>query len=131
MPSPIYTLIFVVVGALAKGNNKLPKPKPKKQKDLMSRILPMMIIPFMLQTAIIPMMLTMLKFSLLKAAFIGKMAIIVGLINMFRISTNPGGVYTHNVNVDGHKGSMHKHLAQTHYGYNGDEEYGAYVNRRR
>lgn len=95
----------------------------------MTRIIPLLIIPFMLQTAIIPMMLTMLKIMLIKSAFIGKMAILLGFINMFRVATNHGGVYTHNVHL-GHE-QMPEHLASEHYGYKGDEEYGAYVNRKK
>lgn len=91
----------------------------------MSRILPMMIIPFMIQTSMIPMVLTSLKFMLLKSMVIGKLAILLVALNALRKSMNGGGVYSHNINV----GEDHKKLSQMHYGYNGGTEYGAYINR--
>nr|CAI5820444.1 unnamed protein product [Callosobruchus analis] len=63
----------------------------------MERILPMMIMPFMISTGMIPMMLMSLKFMMLKSALIGKIAIILMLINMFRNRSNRGGVFTHNI----------------------------------
>lgn len=91
----------------------------------MSRILPMMVIPFMIQTAMIPMALTALKFMLLKSAIIGKLAILLSLLNALRRSQNNGGVYSHNVNI----GEDTKKLHQEHYGYYGAPEYGAWINR--
>lgn len=85
----------------------------------------MMIIPFMIQTAMIPMVLTSLKFMLLKSMVIGKLAILLVALNAIRRSMNGGAVYSHNINVqDNNK----KELAE-HYGYSGGIEYGAYVNR--
>lgn len=84
-----------------------------------------MVIPFMIQTAMIPMVLTTLKFMLIKSAFIGKLAIILGLLNALRRSQNGGGVYSHNVNVQEDTKKLH----QMHYGYYGAPEYGAWINR--
>lgn len=53
----------------------------------------------------------------------GGIAIILLLINMFRGRSDQGGVYSHNFH-------QHRDLAMAHYGYGGDEEYGAYINRR-
>ncbi|KAK4883044.1 hypothetical protein RN001_006363 [Aquatica leii] len=107
------------------------KKKMKHKPDLLSKILPMLIIPFLLQTAIIPMILTSLKFMLLKSALIGKIAIILGLINMFIKSNNQGGLYTHHVNV-GHNHADDHLLSEQHYGYSdfGGSEFGAYINRK-
>lgn len=95
----------------------------------MSRILPMMVIPFMVQTAMIPMVLTSLKFMLLKSAIIGKLAILLVALNMLRRSMNSGGVYSHNVNIQREEDTK---LSHEHYGYkpgwSGSVEYGAYVN---
>lgn len=95
-----------------------------KEKGFMEKILPMMVIPFMVSTSFIPMMLISLIGMLFKSAIIGKIGIILMLINMFRSRSNGGGVYSHNVH-------MQKDLAMEHYGYQGDEEYGAYINRKR
>lgn len=68
---------------------------------------------------------------LLKSLFVGKIAIVLLALNALWKSDNRGGVYSHNVNYDyGHDGHEQKDLHKDHYGYNGDEEYGAYVNRR-
>lgn len=96
----------------------------KKQEDngMMSKILPFMIIPFMVSTAIIPLILISLKFMLLKSAAIGKLAIILLILNMFRRrSQGQGGVFSHNLN-------LREDMSMAHYGYNGNQEYGAYIN---
>ncbi|KAJ8956781.1 hypothetical protein NQ314_006656 [Rhamnusium bicolor] len=98
--------------------------KKQKEQGFMQKILPMMVIPFMVSTSMIPMMLISLKFMLLKSALIGKIAILLLIINMFRRRDNGGGVFTHNLNAG-------NDVAMDHYGYHGDEEYGAYINRRR
>lgn len=81
----------------------------------------------MISSSIIPVALTMLKFMLLKSAFIGKMGIILLLINMFLRFNNQGGVYSHNINLS----PFEKDIAMSHYGYNGNEEYGAYIHKRK
>lgn len=85
----------------------------------------MMVIPFMIQTAMIPMVLTSLKFMLLKSAFIGKLAIILGILNALRRQQNGGAVYSHNVNFKEDTEKLHRE----HYGYYGAPEYGAWINR--
>lgn len=73
--------------------------KDKKQKGMMNKILPMLIIPFIISTGIIPLMLAVLKFMLIKSALIGKIAVILLLFNMFRArASGEGGVYNHTVN---------------------------------
>lgn len=69
------------------------------------------------------MMISMIG-MLIKSAFIGKIGIILMMINFLRPRNQGGGVYSHNVNLQ-------KDLAMEHYGYQGGEEYGAYVNRKR
>ncbi|CAH1381456.1 unnamed protein product [Tenebrio molitor] len=97
--------------------------RKKEEKDMMTRILPMMVIPFMVSTAMIPMMLVSLKFMLLKSALIGKLAVLLLILNLFRNrSSGQGGVFTHNLN---------ERMSMAHYGYNGEEEYGAYINKRK
>ncbi|CAG9785492.1 unnamed protein product [Diatraea saccharalis] len=87
-----------------------------KKNGLMERILPLFIMPFLLQSAIVPLFLSMLKFMLFKSLMVGKLALILIIINAFK---------NHNV-VKGRDAVM----ADVHYGYhgNGMEEYGAYIN---
>ncbi|GJQ82075.1 hypothetical protein Trydic_g6947 [Trypoxylus dichotomus] len=98
--------------------------KGSKGEGFLQKILPFMVLPFIISSSIIPIALTILKFMLLKSAFIGKIAIILLLINMFLRFNRGGGVYSHNLNLT----SLEKDIALSHYGYNGDEEYGAYIN---
>lgn len=104
----------------------IPEPRGKKggKKGFMEKMLPMMVMPFMVSTSMIPMMLISLIGMLVKSAIIGKIGLVLMLINMFRSRNNSGGVYSHNVNIQ-------KDLAMEHYGYQGDEEYGAYINRKK
>lgn len=75
----------------------------------------MFIMPFLIQSTIVPMFLSMLKFMLFKSMMVGKLALALILFNAFR---------NHNT-FKGRDGQV----ADVHYGYHGDmEEYGAYVN---
>ncbi|XP_061730103.1 uncharacterized protein LOC133534830 [Cydia pomonella] len=87
-----------------------------KQKKLMERILPMFIMPFIIQSTIVPMFLSMLKFMLFKSMMVGKVALALIIFNAFR---------NHNT----FKGRKEEQMADVHYGYHGQmEEYGAYIN---
>lgn len=87
-----------------------------KDKKLIQRILPMFIMPFVIQSAIVPMFLSVLKFMLFKSMMVGKIALALIFFNAVR-----------NNNV--FKG-RDAEIAQVHYGYHGHgmEEYGAYIN---
>lgn len=75
----------------------------------------MFIMPFLIQSTIVPMFLSMLKFMLFKSMMVGKLALALILFNAFR---------NHNT-FKGRDGQV----ADVHYGYHGDmEEYGVYVN---
>ncbi|XP_017785889.1 PREDICTED: uncharacterized protein LOC108569021, partial [Nicrophorus vespilloides] len=113
--------------SLGGGHGSKGKKEKKEKKDLMSKILPMMVMPFLISSSMIPLVLTSLKFMLIKSMFVGKIAILLIAINAFWKSENRGGVYSHNINLQ----KEEKDLYSAHYGYSGDEEYGAYVNRRR
>lgn len=93
----------------------------------MSKILPMLAIPFLISTSLIPMMLVSLKVMLIKSFFVGKMAILLLALNALWKINNQGAVYSHNINLNHEQ----KELVSEHYGYNNGEEYGAYVNRRK
>ncbi|CAG9113383.1 unnamed protein product [Plutella xylostella] len=88
-----------------------------KQKKLLQRILPMFIMPFLIQSAIVPLFLGMLKFMLFKSLMVGKLALSLVILNAFK-------------NHNSVKGREREDIASVHYGYNnnGMEEYGAYVN---
>ncbi|KAG6461414.1 uncharacterized protein LOC115450909 [Manduca sexta] len=88
----------------------------KKQKKLLENLLPLFIMPFVLQSAIVPLFLGMLKFMLFKSLMVGKLALLLIVLNAFK-------------NHNSFKG-RDAEMAHLHYGYNGNgmEEYGAYVN---
>nr|XP_015839921.1 PREDICTED: uncharacterized protein LOC103315174 isoform X2 [Tribolium castaneum] len=48
------------------GHALIEARKKEEKNDMMSKILPLMVIPFMVSTAMIPMMLVSLKFMLMK-----------------------------------------------------------------
>ncbi|KAG5875365.1 hypothetical protein JTB14_020663 [Gonioctena quinquepunctata] len=108
-------------------SRKKKKNKGKEEKGLMEKMLPMMVTPFMVSTTMIPMMLVSMFFMLVKSALMGKIGIILMLINMFRNRSNQGGVMTHHINAR----DEDTKAAMSYYGYQGDEEYGAYISRRR
>lgn len=88
--------------------------RKKKKKDMFEKLLPMFITPYLVQSALIPMLLMSLKFMLIKTFFVGKLALVLIALNAFRTR------YDDHNNMD--------KLMVNHYGYNGGEEYGAYVN---
>ncbi|XP_052756057.1 uncharacterized protein LOC113509481 [Galleria mellonella] len=86
-----------------------------KQKKLMERILPLFIMPFIIQSTIVPLFLSMLKFMLFKALMVGKVALGLIILNAFKNHST----------VKGRDAEM----AEIHYGYHGSNiEYGAYIN---
>ncbi|CAH2991355.1 unnamed protein product [Chilo suppressalis] len=93
-------------------NRSMGEERGKKNK-LLERILPLFIMPFLLQSAIVPLFLSMLKFMLFKSLMVGKLALTLIIFNAFK---------NHNV-VKGRDAMM----ADAHYGYHGNE-YGAYIN---
>ncbi|PZC82678.1 uncharacterized protein LOC110371656 [Helicoverpa armigera] len=87
-----------------------------KKKNIMQRILPMFILPFVLQSAIMPLVMGMLKFMLVKSFLVGKLALTLIMINAFK-------------NHNSFKG-RDAEMASAHYGYhdNGIEHYTSYLN---
>ncbi|XP_045768528.1 uncharacterized protein LOC123869583 [Maniola jurtina] len=88
-----------------------------KQKKLMKKILPMFILPFVFQSTLVPLFLGVLKFMLFKSLMIGKLALVLIIINAFK-------------NSNSFKGRHDADIANLHYGYhgNGMEEYASYFN---
>ncbi|KAL3279069.1 hypothetical protein HHI36_016583 [Cryptolaemus montrouzieri] len=107
--------------------------RKKKQESLISRLLPLLVMPFMISTMMLPMMLTQLKFMLIKAIFLGKLAIIFATFNILRNMGDSTGFYSHNIHLKRPAGHVmtDPELSHAHYGYTGNEEYGAYINKRR
>ncbi|KAJ8721559.1 hypothetical protein PYW07_002334 [Mythimna separata] len=87
-----------------------------KKKSMLQRILPMFILPFILQSAIMPLVMGMLKFMLVKSFLVGKLALTLIMINAFK-------------NHNSFKG-RDAEMASAHYGYhdNGIEQYASYLN---
>ncbi|XP_050300068.1 uncharacterized protein LOC126738676 [Anthonomus grandis grandis] len=98
-----------------------------QQGSLTQRILPMMIIPFLLSSILIPPMLFSIAILFVKAALTAKIAVILMLINCFRRRTRGGGVFDHYVNDKDSRND----LVKEHYGYQGVEEPGIYVHKKR
>lgn len=76
----------------------------------------MFIVPFLIQSTIVPFFLSMLKFMLFKSLMVGKLALGLIVLNAFKNSNSFKG--------------RDAEVAHAHYGYhgNGMEEYGAYFN---
>ncbi|CAG4971602.1 unnamed protein product [Parnassius apollo] len=93
------------------------KQKSSMHKKLMQKLLPMFIMPFLIQSTIVPFFLSILKFMLLKSLMVGKLALALIVLNAFK-------------NSNSFKGRHDAEIANVHYGYhgNGMEEYGAYIN---
>lgn len=79
--------------------------------------MPLFLMPFIIQSTIIPLFLGMIKFLLFKSLMIGKLALVLIILNAFR-------------NHNSFKGRNDEALANVHYGYTGSgmEHYGALFN---
>ncbi|KAF9808663.1 hypothetical protein SFRURICE_019821 [Spodoptera frugiperda] len=87
-----------------------------KKKNMMQKIIPMFILPFILQSSLMPLVLGMLKFMLIKSFLVGKLALTLIMINAFK-------------NHNSFKG-RDAEAASEHYGYheNGLEPIATYLN---
>lgn len=70
-------------------HNKNKKKKPlgkhkKKKQSFKDKLMPLLLIPFVIQTMLIPLFITNLKLLALKAMAVGKFAIILIVFNMMR-----------------------------------------------
>ncbi|KAK9884986.1 hypothetical protein WA026_009217 [Henosepilachna vigintioctopunctata] len=114
------------------GSALIEEGRKKREESLLSRFLPLLVMPFMMSTMMLPMALTQLKFMLLQAIFLGKLAIIFATFNILKNMGDKSGLYSHNVHLRPPVDHVMKHpdLIKEHYGYTGNEEYGAYVNEK-
>lgn len=81
----------------------------------------MLIVPFLISSAIIPIMLATIKVLLVKGFITGAIAVGLMLLNFFRRRAEGGGVFDHYA----------PDVVQGHYGYQGVDEPGIYVHNRR
>ncbi|XP_075218070.1 osiris 22 isoform X2 [Lycorma delicatula] len=105
---------------------KKQKKKLKKKNNPLQKFLPLLLIPFVIQTKIIPLFLFNLKIIAFKALMVGKLAMLLVAFNMFRNMLITNSAHVDHIDT---KYSM-DHVAHDHYGYNGGPEYGSWVNRR-
>lgn len=64
-----------------------------RKHDLISKILPLFILPFLIQSAIVPFMVTTLKLLVIKSIIVGKIAIFLLILSAFKNNTKYSGGY--------------------------------------
>ncbi|XP_075150005.1 osiris 22 [Haematobia irritans] len=64
-----------------------------KKYEMVTRILPLFILPFLIQSAIVPFLVTKLKLLLMKSMLVGKLAIFLLIISAFKNSNKPMQTY--------------------------------------
>lgn len=55
-----------------------------RNKDLVTKILPLFILPFLIQSAVVPFLVSTLKLLLIKSIVVGKIAIFLLLLSAFK-----------------------------------------------
>lgn len=84
------------------------EPRKKQSEDFLLKIAPQLVIPFMIQPMILPLVLIGMKTLLLKSMFLGKIGIILWIIIIIRNMLNKGGgLYSHNVNIQHNEHPAH------------------------
>lgn len=102
-----------------RGDKKKKKKKIKISKKTLKKLFPYLLIPFMIQAALLPFVLKFLLFVAIKALIAGKLALVLVAFNVLK---NAG--HKHDDDEYGER------MAVEHYGYGNGEEYGAWINRR-
>ncbi|XP_060856572.1 uncharacterized protein LOC132934303 isoform X1 [Metopolophium dirhodum] len=104
---------------------KKPLGKHKKKKNsFKDKFLPLLLIPFVIQTMLIPFFIMKLKLLALKAMAVGKFAILLIVFNMMRNWSQNA----HSTSIRGSTGDSL--LMAQNYGFNGVPEFGAIFNGR-
>ncbi|KAG5875367.1 hypothetical protein JTB14_020665 [Gonioctena quinquepunctata] len=104
----------------------LEESRKKQSQDIMSKIIPILVTPFMMQTMIMPVVMMFMKFALLNSIFIGKLGVVLWIVNIIRNRVEPQGeLYSHNVNVH------HNDHAAHQYHHHSEHSGGGYSYRRR
>ncbi|VVC38769.1 Protein of unknown function DUF1676 [Cinara cedri] len=112
-----------VLKPMKNKRKKKPMSKHKKKKQsFKDKLIPLLIIPFAIQTMLIPMFIMNLKLLAIKAMTIGKFAILLIAFNMIRSWSQNA----HSTSVSGSAGNSM--LMAQNYGYNGGPELGALFN---
>lgn len=81
--------MFLITVDSEKGHKPIKKKKPlgkhkKKKNSFKNKFLPLLLIPFVIQTMLIPFFIMKLKLLALKAMAVGKFAILLIIFNMMR-----------------------------------------------
>ncbi|XP_073972552.1 uncharacterized protein [Rhodnius prolixus] len=88
-----------------------------------TNVLPLLLIPFLVQAKIVPLMLMHMKLVAAKALLLGKLAFFLIFLNVVRNAILGTDYIDEQYEM--------QTLASQHYGYNGGPEYGAWINRRK
>uniref|UniRef100_A0AAR5PYG1 Uncharacterized protein n=1 Tax=Dendroctonus ponderosae TaxID=77166 RepID=A0AAR5PYG1_DENPD len=77
------------------------KSSSQTNDDILTRLIPMLATPFLIQTTFLPMMLLGIKLMLIQSIVLGKFAIIFWLVNLLtsRLKDQHGQFYSHNVHI--------------------------------
>lgn len=59
-----------------------------KKHNLLERVVPLFILPFLIQSAVVPFMVTMIKLFLMKSLFAGKIAVLLLLLGALKNHQN-------------------------------------------
>lgn len=78
------------------------KSNDRNTENPIVKLIPMLAMPFIVQTTFLPMMLLGIKFMLMQSIFLGKFAILFWLVNLVRnnIKDKQGHLYSHNVHIN-------------------------------
>lgn len=113
-----YNRFIVSFNFISGRGGKKKKKKPVSKKTL-KKLFPYLLIPFMIQAALLPIVLKFLLFVAIKALIAGKLALILVAFNAIR-----------NASMKSDEDEYIERMSYDHYGYGQGEEYGAWINRR-
>ncbi|CAG9765368.1 unnamed protein product [Ceutorhynchus assimilis] len=85
-------------------NNPRKSNKNNANNSPLTSLIPMLAMPFLVQTTFLPMILLGIKFMLIQSIFLGKFAIVFWVINLIRnhIKDQQGHLYSHNIHLNKH-----------------------------
>ncbi|XP_050502361.1 uncharacterized protein LOC114335079 isoform X1 [Diabrotica virgifera virgifera] len=75
--------------------------KKSEKSDLLTKILPTLAMPFIVQTLFLPVMLFFLKLTMINSMFLGKLGIFLWFMNYLFNRQNPeGALHSHAININ-------------------------------
>ncbi|XP_056640415.1 uncharacterized protein LOC130447563 [Diorhabda sublineata] len=87
--------------AICNNNYIIEGRKSNGMNNLLMKILPNIAMPFLVQSIILPLVLGVMKLTLLNSLFLGKLGIFLWIINIIYKNNNPDGVlYSHAININ-------------------------------